>query len=112
MTEYFALTEKGSVAAEKIIVATKNPIVTSRGAYWVKLGSVRGYTIAVDCAPKPCAHVSEYRQGRDFFFLLQESVAAYDRRAEKRTCRGGVGAAAQIRPGILSGGARALFLEK
>lgn len=68
-----------------------------------------------DCGglcPEALRHVSEYRQGRDFFFLLQESVAAYDRRAEKRTCRGGVGAAAQIRPGILSGGARALFLEK
>lgn len=67
MTEYFALTEKGSVAAEKIIVATKNPIVTSRGAYRVKLGLARGYTIAVDCTTKPYAmYQSIDREGISF----------------------------------------------
>lgn len=49
MTEYFALTEKGSVAAEKIIIATHFPFINTRGSYYLKLYQNRSYVLA-------CAH--------------------------------------------------------
>ena len=46
MTEYFALTEKGSVAAEKIIIATHFPFINTRGSYYLKLYQHRSYVLA------------------------------------------------------------------
>lgn len=46
MTEYFALTEKGSVAAEKIIIATHFPFINTRGSYYLKLYQNRSYVLA------------------------------------------------------------------
>ena len=46
MTEYFALTEKGSVAGEKIIIATHFPFINTRGSYYLKLYQNRSYVLA------------------------------------------------------------------
>lgn len=43
--------EKGSVSAEKIIVATHFPIINKHGAFPLKLYQHRSYVIAVDNAP-------------------------------------------------------------
>ncbi len=43
--------EKGSVSAEKIIVATHFPIINKHGAFSLKLYQHRSYVIAVDNAP-------------------------------------------------------------
>lgn len=51
MTEYFALTEKGSVTAEKIIIATHFPFINTRGSYYVKMFQQRSHVIAVAPAP-------------------------------------------------------------
>lgn len=48
MTEYFALTEKGSVAAEKIIIATHFPFINTRGSYYMKLYQNRSYVLALE----------------------------------------------------------------
>lgn len=50
MTEYFALTEKGSVAAEKIIVATHFPFINTRGSYYLKMYQNRSYVLALEAA--------------------------------------------------------------
>ena len=46
MTEYFALTEKGSVVTEKIIIATHFPFINTRGSYYLKLYQNRSYVLA------------------------------------------------------------------
>lgn len=48
MTEYFALTQSGSVAAEKIIVATHFPFIDIRGSYYMKLYQNRSYVLALE----------------------------------------------------------------
>ena len=53
MTEYFALTQKGSVAAEKIIIATHFPFINSRGLYFMKMYQQRSYVIALENAAQP-----------------------------------------------------------
>lgn len=50
MTEYFTLTGNGSVAAEKIIIATHFPFIDSRGSYFMKLYQNRSYVVALDHA--------------------------------------------------------------
>lgn len=47
MTEYFALTGKGSVAAEKVIVATHFPFINTRGSYFMKLYQERSYVLGL-----------------------------------------------------------------
>lgn len=51
MTEYFALTPTGSVAAEKIIVATHFPFINTRGNYYLKLYQQRSHVLALANAP-------------------------------------------------------------
>lgn len=51
MTEYFALTENGSVAAEKIIIATHFPFINTRGSYFLKMYQQRSYVLALADAP-------------------------------------------------------------
>lgn len=50
MTEYFALTEHGSVAAEKVIIATHFPFINTRGNYYLKLYQKRAYVAALENA--------------------------------------------------------------
>lgn len=52
MTEYFALTANGSIAAEKVIVATHFPFINTRGSYYLKLYQERSYVLALENAPK------------------------------------------------------------
>lgn len=47
MTEYFAVTEKGTVTAEKIIVATHVPMLEKKGLYFLKLYQQRSYVLAL-----------------------------------------------------------------
>lgn len=51
MTEYLALTEKGSVAAQKVIIATHFPFINTRGSYYLKLYQERAYVLALQNAP-------------------------------------------------------------
>lgn len=51
MTEYFALTDKGSVTAEKIIIATHFPFINTRGSYYMKMYQQRSHVIALEYAP-------------------------------------------------------------
>ncbi len=51
MTEYFALTDKGSVTAEKIIIATHFPFINTRGSYYMKMYQQRSHVIAVEHGP-------------------------------------------------------------
>ncbi len=51
MTEHYARTEKGSVAAEKIIIATHFPFINTRGSYFMKLYQQRSYVLALKDAP-------------------------------------------------------------
>lgn len=51
MTEYLALTEKGSVAAQKMIIATHFPFINTRGSYYLKLYQERAYVLALENAP-------------------------------------------------------------
>ncbi len=51
MTEYFALTKTGSVAADKIIITTHFPFIDSRGLYFLKLYQSRSYVTALENAP-------------------------------------------------------------
>lgn len=52
MTEYFALTDKGSVAAEKVIVATHFPFINRRGSYYLKMYQERSYVLALKQAAR------------------------------------------------------------
>lgn len=47
MTEYLALTERGSVTAEKVIIATHFPFINMWGFYGVKLHPYQTYQLAV-----------------------------------------------------------------
>ncbi len=51
MTEHLALTEKGAVRAEKMIVATHFPFINTRGSYYMKLYQERAYVTAWRNAP-------------------------------------------------------------
>lgn len=51
MTEYLALTKKGSVTAEKIIIATHFPFINTRGSYYLKMYQQRSHVIALEQAP-------------------------------------------------------------
>lgn len=52
MTEYFALTKKGSVAAKKVIIATHFPFINKRGSYFLKMYQERALVLALKNAPK------------------------------------------------------------
>ena len=47
-----AVTEHGSIRAEKVIVATHFPFINSRGLYFAKLYQQRSYVIALENAPE------------------------------------------------------------
>ena len=51
MTEHLAITEKGSVTADKIIVATHFPFINTRGVYFMKLYQERACVTAWRQAP-------------------------------------------------------------
>ena len=73
MTEYLALTEKGSVAAEKIIITSGRPIVPWKGGYEIKLYPAEGYMTAAENA----AHFEGMYQGteqEDISFLNDKNL--------------------------------------
>lgn len=47
MTEYFAVTDEGTVTAEKIIVTTHFPLIDKKGLYFMKLYQQCSYVIAL-----------------------------------------------------------------
>lgn len=51
MTEYLALTEKGTIAAEKVIVATHFPFLNTRGSYFLKMYQQRAFVLALAGGP-------------------------------------------------------------
>lgn len=51
MTEYLVLTEKGTIAAEKVIVATHFPFLNTRGSYFLKMYQQRAFVEALAGAP-------------------------------------------------------------
>ncbi len=51
MTEYFALTKNGSIAAEKVVIATHFPFINTRGSYYLKMYQNRAYVLALSDAP-------------------------------------------------------------
>lgn len=71
MTEYFALTDHGSVAAEKVIVATHFPFINRRGSYFVKLYQERSYVLSLKNTEIP-----------DGFEKLREQAKLYFPEAE------------------------------
>lgn len=67
MTEYFALTEHGSVAAEKIIVATHFPFINTKGSYFLKMYQQRAYVLALANAPLVTGmYIDENKRGISF----------------------------------------------
>lgn len=67
MTEYFALTAHGSVAAEKVIVATHFPFINKRGSYFMKLYQERSYVAALKNAMKlDGMYIGGEKQGLSF----------------------------------------------
>ena len=63
MTEYFALTDHGSVAAEKVIVATHFPFINRRGSYFVKLYQERSYVLSLKNTEIPDGIYLEAKKG-------------------------------------------------
>ena len=63
MTEYFALTDHGSVAAEKVIVATHFPFINRRGSYFVKLYQERSYVLSLKNTKIPDSIYLEAKKG-------------------------------------------------
>lgn len=51
MTEYLALTENGTIAAEKVIVATHFPFLNTRGSYFIKMYQQRAFVLALSAGP-------------------------------------------------------------
>ena len=51
MTEYLALTENGTIAAEKVIVATHFPFLNTRGSYFLKMYQQRAFVLALAGGP-------------------------------------------------------------
>lgn len=62
-----AITERGRIRAEKIIVATHFPFINKHGSYFVKLYQQRAYVIALENAPKlEGMYVDEGEKGLSF----------------------------------------------
>ena len=62
-----AFTEKGSVTAEKIIVATHFPFINKHGAYFMKMYQERSYVIALENGPNiDGMYVDEKPKGMSF----------------------------------------------
>lgn len=62
-----AFTQKGSVTAEKIIVATHFPFINKHGAYFMKMYQERSYVIALENAPNVNGmYVDEKAKGMSF----------------------------------------------
>ena len=110
MTEYFALTEKGSVAAEKIIIATHFPFINTRGSYYLKLYQNRSYVLA-------CA----YGKNSEGMYLEADNIGlslrnlrrlSADRRRRSPVWKGKkqLGFTARYRKGIFPGSKGTLFL--
>lgn len=92
MTEYFALTEHGSVAAERVIVATHFPFINTRGSYYLKLYQERAYVLALKKAPKVEGMYLDAAKGglsfRDYEDLLLVGGGSHRSGKWKKTAKG------------------------
>lgn len=62
-----AVTDRGRIQAEKIIVATHFPFINKHGSYFLKLYQHRSYVIALENAPQVDGmYVDENRKGMSF----------------------------------------------
>lgn len=62
-----AITDKGKITAEKIIVATHFPFINSHGGYFLKLYQARSYVIALENAQKLHGmYIDEAKAGMSF----------------------------------------------
>lgn len=62
-----AITEKGNISAEKIIVATHFPFINKHGSYFLKMYQHRSYVIAFENAPDVNGmYVDEAEKGMSF----------------------------------------------
>ena len=62
-----AVTDRGRIQAEKIIVATHFPFINKHGSYFLKLYQHRSYVIALENAPQVDGlYVDEKRKGMSF----------------------------------------------
>ncbi len=67
LMEGCAVTPKGKIRAEKIIVATHFPVLNKHGAYFMKLYQHRSYVLALEKAPRVNAmYVDEDKKGLSF----------------------------------------------
>lgn len=67
MTEHKAITNHGTISANKIIVATHFPFINKHGSYFVKMYQHRSYVIALDHAPDVNGlYVDEAEKGMSF----------------------------------------------
>lgn len=65
--DHTAITRRGSITANKIIVATHFPFINRYGGYFLKLYQHRSYVIALEGAPLPDGmFVDESREGLSF----------------------------------------------
>lgn len=95
MTEYFALTADGSIAAEKVIIATHFPFINKRGSYYLKLYQERSYVIALSNAPKVDGMYIDAKKGGFSFrnygdLLLLGGRKSQDRKDECKKRRAGM----------------------
>ena len=62
-----AVTEQGSIRAEKIVVATHFPFLNKHGSYFLKLYQHRSYLLALENAPQLAAmYVDDNKRGMSF----------------------------------------------
>ena len=67
LSERKAITDKGSVAAEKIIVATHFPFINKHGCYFLKQYQHRSYVLGLENAQQPDAmYVDQSHKGMSF----------------------------------------------
>lgn len=67
ITPHAALSDKGKITAEKIIVATHFPFINKHGSYFLKLYQHRSYVTAFENAPPfSCMYVDEDKKGLSF----------------------------------------------
>ena len=60
---HLALTERGSVLAERIVVATHFPFLNRHGGYFARLYQERAYVLALEGAPTPGGIYVDAREG-------------------------------------------------
>lgn len=67
LTEQSALTNKGKITADKIIVATHFPFINKHGSYFLKMYQHRSYVLALENAPDVSGmYVDEAEKGMSF----------------------------------------------